>query len=170
MKYLIPLLLVTTAYAQTEETLSDITGSQLMDYDMKYQFPLMHRDGSVIQLKLIKFNKENCAEVDGEKGCVKGFTDIKSNFKRKTSTDYPVDTTETINLTYTMKGKIPVISMTDMQHELFHSVDYHYMSREMCEKNWRYSECAESKAYDYPYVLKQVIQLEKLKLIKLNYE
>jgi len=170
MKYLIPLLLVTTAYAQTEETLSGITGSQPMDYDTMYQFPLMHRDGSVVQLKLIKFNKDNCAEVDGEKGCVMGFTETKNNYKRKVDAEHPVDTTETINLVYSMKGKTPVISMTDMQHELYHAVNFHYMSREICEKNWRYSECMETQAYDYPYVLKQVIQLEKLKLIKINYE
>jgi hypothetical protein len=170
MKYLIPLLLATTAFAQTEEKLSGITGSQPMDYDTMYQFPLMHRDGSVVQLKLIKFNKDNCAEVDGEKGCVMGFTGTKNNYKRKVDAEHPVDTTETINLVYSMKGKTPVISMSDFIHESNHACMFHYMSRTMCETNWRYSECMESIAYCSQTMYKDVRRLEKLKLIKLNYE
>jgi hypothetical protein len=163
MKYLLPLLLITTCYAGNEETLSAITAKKEIDYTMVYQYPLMHRDGTVVQLKLIKFNKPVCADYDGQTGCVGGFTQQVSNYSRRADPEHPVDTTETINLPF-LPGKVPKVNEESLMHELYHAVDIHYHSREVCEANWRYSECLEAQAYDYTHLLKQVRKL-KIKLI-----
>lgn len=153
--------------AGTEEIMSALTGTAgSMSYTMVYQYPLMNRDGTVTQFKLIKFNKENCVEIDGQRGCVGGFTEAKSNFTRKTDTEHYVDTTESINLTFT-PGKIPKVDEENVLHELVHSNFLHYMSRPVCETNYRYSECQEALAYNYTYLLKQVRQLQKQGRIKL---
>ena len=172
MKYLIiPLLLVTTCHSQSEESFSSVLGTtntKDIKYTMVYQFPLTNRDGTVTQLKLIKFDKENCVMIDGVKGCSAGFTEIKDNQTRKQDPEHPVDTTESINLIFTTKGKTPVISEEDLFHELTHSNFTHYMSRKVCETNWRYGECQEAIAYNYTHLVKQVRDLQKLKLIKIN--
>lgn len=165
MKYLLSLLLVTTCFAGTQEQMSAVANLQNADYTMVYQFPLMHRDGSVIQLKLIKFNKPNCITIDGQTGCSGGFTQQVSNYKRRVDTEHPVDTTETINLTF-LPGKVPKIDEENLLHELFHAVQFHYMSRSICETNWRYSECMEAQAYDFTYLYKQVVHNKMLLIIK----
>lgn len=172
MKYLIiPLLLITTCYSQSEESFSSVLGTtntKDIKYTMVYQFPLTNRDGTVTQLKLIKFDKENCVMIDGVKGCSAGFTETINNFKRKYDPEHLIDTTETINLTFTMKGKTPVVSEEDILHELNHSNFNHYMSREICETNYRYPECQEALAYNYTHLVRQVRDLQRLKLIKIN--
>lgn len=152
---------------RASEAFSAVTARQPMDFTMVYQYPLMHKDGSVVQLKLIKFNKGNCTTIDGETDCVEGFTSHESNFKRKFDSEHPVDTTETVNLTFKLKNKIPQISEEDVLHELYHVVNIHYMSRPVCESNWRYSECLEAQAYGYTHLVNQVRELQKQKRIKL---
>jgi len=152
--------------ANTEESMSAVMYNSKLDYTMVYQYPLMHRDGSVVQLKLIKFNKNQCTEIDGEKGCIDGFTEQKSNYTRRQDSEHPVDTTEVINIPF-KRAKIPVVSEEVILHELYHAVFIHYMSRKDCESNWRYSECQESQAYDYTHLVKQVRQLQKQGKLKL---
>lgn len=153
--------------AGTEEAMSALVGTTAKpDYSMVYQYPLMHRDGTVMQLKLIKFNKENCVVIDGEKGCSGGFTEQTSNYKRRYDSEHPVDTTETINLVFT-PGKIPKVNEENIMHEVYHAVNLHYMSRPDCETNWRYSTCMENQAYDYTYVIRQIRDLQTQKRIKL---
>lgn len=150
------------------ESISSLAARQGMDYSISHQYPLLHKDGTNVQLNLIKLNKQNCIALNGQLGCVGGFTKHTSNYTRRQDIEHPVDTTETINLIYTSKGRTPVISEEDILHELFHAVDIHYMSRTVCETNWRYSECLESKAYDYTYLLRQVRVLQKKGKIILN--
>lgn len=153
--------------AGTEEMMSSTLGTNAKyDFTMVYQYPIMHRDGTVVQLKLIKFNKEVCTEIEGERGCVSAFTQTDSNYTRRQDQEHPVDTTETLNITF-IPGKIPKIREEDLMHELIHVSDYHYMSRDVCETNWRYSSCLENKAYDYTYMWKQIKELQKQKRIKI---
>lgn len=152
--------------AGAEESLSAVLSSSKLDYAMVYQYPLMHRDGKVVQLQLIKFNKPACVEVGGEKGCVGGWTSTKSDYTRRYDIEHPVDTTEIIHIEFT-KSKIPVVSYEELLHELYHANFIHFMSRPECETNWRYSECQENQAYNYTHLVKQIKQLEKQKKIKL---
>ena len=126
----------------------------------------MNRDGTITKLRLIKFYKPICGEVDGQQGCVGGFTKQVSDYTRRKDSEHPVDTIEFVNLTFT-PGKIPLVSEENVLHELYHANDNHWHSRSVCETNWRYSECMESQAYNYTYLLKQVRDLQKQKLLKL---
>lgn len=158
-------LILTIALAGTEEALSSITGTNnsIKDYSTAYSYSIVHRDGSTVQINLIRFNKPVCADFDGQSGCVGGFTIPTSNYARKQDPEHPVDTTETVNLIFS-SGKIPKVNEESLMHELYHVVDLHYHSRSVCEANWRYSECMEAQAYDYTYLLKQARKL-KVKLI-----
>lgn len=155
-----------TVFALPEEELSAAMSFSDVDYKMVYEFSLMNRDGTITKLRLIKFNSPICSEIDGQKGCLMGFTKQISNYTRRTDSDHPVDTTEFVNLVF-IPGKIPKVDEENIMHELYHANDYHYHSRQVCETNWRYSECMESQAYNYTYLLKQVRDLQKQKLIKL---
>jgi len=168
--FLFALLLFTVkmvrVFALPEEEMSAKITFSDSDYKMIYEFPLVNRDGTITKLRLIKFYKPICGEVDGQQGCIGGFTKQVSNSTRRQDTEHPVDTTETVNLTFT-PGKVPLVSEENVLHELYHANDFHWHSRSVCETNWRYSECMESQAYNYTYLLKQVRNLQKQKLIKL---
>lgn len=153
--------------ADTEEALSAITSRHTMDYQVVHRYPLTHRDGATVWLNLIKFNQDTCATVDGKKGCVAGFTEHVSDYKRKFDPEHPVDTTETINLSF-LPGKKSKVNVREEEvlHELFHAVQYHYMSRSVCEANWRYSECQEAMAYDYTHLVNQVRKINNIVLYK----
>lgn len=169
LSFAIILLTVSPAFAVDQVSLSSKIG-QDAKYDVAtdYQFTLKHRDGTILPLNLVRFNKAECVYENGVViGCVGGFTNHQSNTTRKNDPEHPVDTTEIINLTYT-SGKVPIVDEESLLHEIFHAVDYHYNSRSFCEANWRYAECMETKAYGYTFVVKQIKDLQRKGKIKLK--
>ena len=152
--------------AGDEETASAVLGRTPPEFKTVYEYPLMHRDGSKLPLKLIEI-KNPCTELkDIGKVCLGGFTTNTS--QDNTNGEYLKDTQEVIHLTF-KKGKKPTIRMEETIHEQNHTCIYHYLSREDCKTNWRYSECTEKIAYCQQELYKQTVQLEKLKLIKIEY-
>lgn len=125
-----------------------------------YEFTLQHTDGSRLPIKLVTFKQKCKTTPDGDL-CYGGFTEFKSDNARKNDVEHPVDTQEAIYMDFTKKGKVPVVKMDELLHELHHAVQYHWMSRDICETNWRYSDCLERLAYDYQGLYNQLIQLQK---------
>ena len=152
--------------AADEEMASAMFGQSKPEYKMVYTFPLMHRDGSKLPLELIEI-KNACKELkDIGTTCYGGFTTTTS--QDITNGEVLKDTQEVIHLTF-KKGKKPIIKMDTFLHEAQHSITYHWLSRDMCKSNWRYPECLEAQAYDLQSLYNQVRQLERDKLIKIEY-
>jgi len=153
--------------AQDAELASILMGRMNPEYKMVYEFPLMHRDGSKLPLQLIEM-KEPCRELkDMGLACYGGFTTTTTE-NNGTNGDILYNTQEIIRMVF-KKGKKPTIKMSDTLHEITHSVTQHYLSRDVCKANFRYPECQEAMAYDLQSLYNQVRQLEKDKLIKIEY-
>lgn len=170
-KILLFCLLITPVFA-SEEVGSATWGTEIPKYEIKYSFNLMNRDGTLVKVNLIEWKESNCKTTNltsGENlyGCISGWTSSESNYSRRKDSEHPVDTKETIFLETKWKGKLPIVSEENFMHELIHVNVTHYMSREMCEKNWRYGECSESLSYNYVHLYQQIKQLNKQKIIKL---
>jgi len=152
--------------AGDEETASSLLGRTAPEYKMVYEYPLMHRDGSKLPLKLIEIKNQCKVLKDIGTACLGGFT--TSTSQDNTNGEYLKDTQEVIHLTF-KKGKKPTIRMEEALHEITHSVTKHYLSRDVCKANFRYSECQEAMAYDLQSLYNQVRQLERDKLIRIEY-
>jgi len=152
--------------AGDEETASAVLGRTPPEFKTVYEFPLMHRDGSKLPLKLIEI-KNQCKELkDIGTACLGGFTTNTS--QDNTNGEYLKDTQEVIHLTF-KKGKRPTIRMEEAIHEIGHACFAHSLSRSECGTNWRYSECTEKNSYCIQGLYNQVRQLERDKLIKIEY-
>ena len=160
---ILSLLATNLVNAQGEEAISNQIGSNFTsEIKVKYEFVLKHRDGTDLPIKLVEFTKNGCIQTEQGTACLGGYTDKKSNNTRKQDPEHPVDTTEVIYLLYQKGNRI---NLDNFLHEANHAITIHYMSRAICETNWRYGECLEAIAYDTGDIYNQIKKQKNIKLI-----